>query len=109
MPTTDVDQQHVVRLLIRDLRATVGVGHDDVAASNAIRLRQFIEDLANYIQKVVDDTQQDIHDEFIDTLWRGAPDTRIRCGIGTVSGGASRPECPWRVLESWARRALPDR
>jgi hypothetical protein len=73
MPITDVDQQHLVRLLIHDLHATVGVGHDDVAGNNAIRLRQFIEDLATYIQKVVDDTQQDMHDEFIDTLWPKCP------------------------------------
>jgi hypothetical protein len=70
---TDVDQEQVVRLLVRDLRATVGAGHDDLALNNAIRLRQFIEDVASYIQEVVDATQQDMHDEFVDTVWPRCP------------------------------------
>lgn len=73
MAITDFDQEQVVRLLLHDLHATVGVGHDDLALSNAARLRRLIDDVASYIQKVVDDTQQDIHDEFIDTVWPKCP------------------------------------
>jgi hypothetical protein len=73
MPITNVDQEQVVRLLVHDLRATVGVGHDDLALSNAVRLRRLIDDVASYIQKVVDDTQQDMHDEFVDMMWPKCP------------------------------------
>jgi hypothetical protein len=73
MPVTDVDQERVLRLLIHDLHATVGADHDRFALDNAVRLREFIDDVASYIQCVVDDTQQDIHDEFVDTVWPKCP------------------------------------
>jgi len=73
MPTTDLDQAQVVRLLVKDLHATVGVMHDALAQNNAVRLRAFIDDAQNYVQRVVDDTQQDVHDEFIDTVWPKCP------------------------------------
>jgi hypothetical protein len=60
MPLTDADQEQVVRLLVHDLHATVGTGHDQLVLSNAVRLRQFVDDVASYIQSVVDDTQQDM-------------------------------------------------
>jgi hypothetical protein len=70
---TDLDQEQVVRLLVRDLHATVGTGHDDLPRNNAARLRHFTNDVARYIQRVVDDTQQDLHDGFIDTAWPRCP------------------------------------
>lgn len=73
MSITDVDQSRVVQLLLQDLQATVGASHDYLAENNAVRLRQFIDDVASYVQRVVDDTQQDIHDEFIDTVWPRCP------------------------------------
>ncbi len=73
MPISDVDQEQVVRLLVHDLHSTVGAGHDYLALNNAVRLRQFIDDAAIYIQRVVDDTQQDMHDEFVDTVWPKCP------------------------------------
>lgn len=75
MPITDGDQLHVVRLLVHDLHETVGTRHDQLAIDNAIRLREFLEgsDADDYVQRVVDATQQDIHDEFIDTTWPKCP------------------------------------
>jgi hypothetical protein len=73
MPITDAIQEQVVRLLVHDLHATIGVGHDHLVLNNAVRLRQFIDDAAGYIQRVVDATQQDIHDEFVDTVWPKCP------------------------------------
>jgi hypothetical protein len=73
MPITDGDAARVVQLLVRDLHATVGHAHDTVAQNNAVRIRLFIEDLDIYIQRVVEDTQQGIHDEFIDTVWPRCP------------------------------------
>lgn len=73
MPITDVDQDRVVQLLVRDLHATVGAEHDYLAVNNAVRLREFVENAESYVQRVVEDTQQDIHDEFIDTEWPQCP------------------------------------
>ena len=73
MPITEVEQARVVQLLVNDLNATIGAGHDYLALNNAVRLRQFIDDAQSYIQRVVEDTQQDIHDEFVDTVWPRCP------------------------------------
>jgi hypothetical protein len=73
MPIADVEQARVVQLLVNDLHATVGTSHDYLALNNAVRLRQFIDDAPSYVQRVVDDTQQDIHDEFVDTVWPRCP------------------------------------
>ena len=72
-PATDLDQERVVQLLILDLHATVGVEHSHLAVANSIRLRQFIDEQARYVEAVVESTQQDIHDEFIDTSWPKCP------------------------------------
>jgi hypothetical protein len=70
---TDADQVRVLRELFHDLHATVGNGHDHFAVNNAGRLRQFFDDPTRYVQEVVDMTQQDMHDEFIDTVWPKCP------------------------------------
>lgn len=73
-PVRDFDHERVVQLLILDLDATVGVAHSHLAVANAIRLRYVIEDDASrYIEAVVEATQQNIHDEFIDTAWPRCP------------------------------------
>ena len=65
MPVSELDQARIVELLVQDLRSTVGTGHEHLVENNAKRLREFIDDVSSYIQRVVDDTQQDMHDEFI--------------------------------------------
>jgi hypothetical protein len=73
MPVTDGDAERIVRLLVQDLKATIGTGHEGLAAENASRLRQFIDEPDQYVARVVDDTQQDVHDFFIDTTWPRCP------------------------------------
>ena len=73
MAVTDTEQELVVRLLSRDLTATIGAGHEEVAARNADRVRQFIGDADEYVARVVGDTQQDVHDLRIDTTWPECP------------------------------------
>lgn len=73
MPVSELDQARIVELLVQDLRSTVGTGHEHLVENNAKRLREFIDDVSSYIQRVVDDTQQDMHDEFIDTVWPRCP------------------------------------
>jgi hypothetical protein len=73
MAVTDDDQDQVVGLLLRDLHATRGSAHDWLVEANAVRLREFIEDPGRYFEQVVEDSQQDIQDEFIDTAWPQCP------------------------------------
>jgi hypothetical protein len=73
MPISHFDQERILQLLVQDLHATLGAGHDHLAVDNAIRLRLFIDDAGSYLQRVVDETQQDIHDRFIDTVWPRCP------------------------------------
>lgn len=74
MAVTDEDQDEVVRLLLADVNATVGPGHESLARGNAARLREFIDDdPERYFRVVIDATQQDLHDEFIDTDWPKCP------------------------------------
>jgi hypothetical protein len=73
MPVTNADQQLVMNLLLGDLHATIGRKHDQLVVDNAERLRQFIDRPDEYLERVVEDTQQDIHDFFIDTTWPRCP------------------------------------
>ena len=73
MAVTDADEERIVRLLSQDLQATIGPGHEALAVENANRLRQFIDEPVQYGERVVDDTQQDVHDFFIDTTWPRCP------------------------------------
>jgi hypothetical protein len=73
MTVTDSDQERVVRLLSQDLKATIGPGHEGLAVENASRLREFVDEPEHYVERVVDDTQQDVHDFFIDTTWPRCP------------------------------------
>lgn len=73
MAVTDADEERIVRLLGQDLKTTIGPGHEGLAVENASRLRQFIDEPVQYAERVVDDTQQDIHDFFIDTTWPKCP------------------------------------
>ena len=73
MTVTDADEERIVRLLSQDLKTAIGPGHEGLAVENASRLRQFIDEPVQYAERVVDDTQQDIHDFFIDTTWPKCP------------------------------------
>ena len=73
MPVTDEDEERTVRLLLADVSATVGPGHESIVRANAKRLREFIDDPEGYFARVVEDSQQDLHDERIDTDWPRCP------------------------------------
>jgi len=73
MSITDDDQARVIQLVARDLDATIGPGHEHLAVDNAVRIRDFEDDLTIYEQRVVDDTQQAVHDQFIHTAWPQCP------------------------------------
>lgn len=70
---SDADEAEAIRLLISDVSATIGNGHDESIREIAAQVRTFRDDPADYRQTVVDDVQQYFHDVFIDTTWPRCP------------------------------------
>lgn len=69
---TEEDEERVVALLTPDVVRTLGEAYTDLVRRNASRLREFVE-VHEYFWRVVNDVQQQIHDEFIDTTWPRCP------------------------------------
>ncbi len=75
-PAPEFEDSYVVaglNALRRDLAATglaERVAWVNVAAANAA---EFVEDPVDLVQKVVDDVQQRLQDEFVDTTWPACP------------------------------------
>ena len=72
-PLPDAEVQRFVSILLQDTRATVGPVHDSIVTSNAERLRAFFPEPDRFLDELVDQVQQQIHDEFIDTTWPTCP------------------------------------
>ena len=73
MAVSDEDEERTVRLVLADVNGTIGPGHESIVRANATRLREFADDPHNYLERVAEATQQDLHDEFIDTDWPRCP------------------------------------
>jgi hypothetical protein len=56
MSVTDEDEERAVRLVLADVKATLGLGYESMVRDIAGRLRQFIDDPAWYFERVVEDT-----------------------------------------------------
>jgi hypothetical protein len=67
------DREQLAYRLIHDLAATVGPGHEHVVHDNIERHRHLGLTRDDYVQRVVDAAQQDMHDLFIDTDWPRCP------------------------------------
>jgi hypothetical protein len=78
----------VIGLVLQDLLATVGPGHEFAVHDAAARLRLFSANAADFEQRVVDDVQQYLHDTFADTTWPACP---------------HHPNHPLWYLEQWWR------
>ena len=61
--------ERVVRLIGRDLAETIGDGHESIAEEAATRIQLFCDDPESFEQRVVDDVQQSVQDDFVDTSW----------------------------------------
>ena len=61
--------ERVVRLIGNDLLQTIGAGRESIAEEAAARIQLFCDDLGSFEQRVVDDVQQSVHDDFVDTSW----------------------------------------
>jgi hypothetical protein len=63
----------MVILVTRDVLATVGPGFEDIVVEEGARIRLIAETVPEYEQRVIDDVQQRLHDEFVDTTWPTCP------------------------------------
>ena len=70
---TDVQFQRIVELLGADVAATVAGDRSDIVRQEATRAREFVHRPPDYEDKVVEQVQQRLHDEFIDTTWPACP------------------------------------
>lgn len=70
---TESDEERLVSLIARDLAATVGPGLDGIPIAEAARLRLFASTLSEFETRVVEDVQQRLHDERLDTSWPACP------------------------------------
>ena len=73
MPISPDDQKRVVDPLLRDLHATIGSDHDEVVRHELDLLLEYVDDIEWFGQRLVEDTQQVVHDQFIDTDWPRCP------------------------------------
>jgi len=73
MTVSDADQKRVTDLLLRDVVATIGAGHELEVEALAACMRGLEPDPTRYAERVVGEFQQQIHDEFIDTAWPRCP------------------------------------
>lgn len=84
---TDEDEDRAVRSVLADIEATLGPGYESLVLDVAARLREFIDDPVWFFERVVEDTQQDIHDGCIDTDWPKCPVHNGRHPLWLGAGG----------------------
>lgn len=70
---SDRHEAEVVELLGRDVMATLAGSHLDAIRSTAQSRRDFANARDLYVDQVVEDFQQYVHDMFIDTSWPKCP------------------------------------
>lgn len=70
---TEDEEERIVALITRDLAATVGPGLEGIAIAEAARVRLFASTVLDYERQVVEDVQQCLHDEHLDTTWPTCP------------------------------------
>src|SRR5919206_4643576 len=79
MQITDAVESDLVERLRRDVKAVHGDDHQQLIRDEADRVREFKReydpacDAESYADKVVEDVQQRLMDEFIDTTWPACP------------------------------------
>ena len=63
-----------VRRLSNDVVATLGESYAALVHDEVLRLQQFIAAADPwFLQKLIEDVQQRVHDEFVDTTWPTCP------------------------------------
>jgi hypothetical protein len=70
---TEADQERLLIRISRDLEATVGPAATPIALEASGRQRLFADSLDDYERRVIEDVQQGVHDDFVDTTWPACP------------------------------------
>jgi hypothetical protein len=73
MSGSERERARLVGLLLLDVEATIGLGHDAVVRDYAVTGASFDRDLVSYRDKLVEEVQQYFHDCFVDTTWPACP------------------------------------
>jgi hypothetical protein len=71
MASAQSDLTEFISRLERDVARSVGEAYRDLVRVTAMRVQRF--DVADPPAKIVDDVQQALHEEFIDTTWPACP------------------------------------
>jgi len=70
---TAADEERVTTIVTQDVLATVGPGFENIVVEEGARVRLVAETVPDYEQRVIDDVQQRLHDEFVDSTWPTCP------------------------------------
>ena len=70
---SEADEDRVVALIRADVESTAGSGHEEAIVEAAARKRLFVCGPERYLDEVVDEVQQYLHDDFVDTTWPACP------------------------------------
>jgi hypothetical protein len=74
MPITETTRiEQLIRRLTNDLLATIGLAFEAEVRRNALLAATYIDELTHFEMAVVDEVQQFIHDERLDTTWPTCP------------------------------------
>ena len=73
MPITDDDEERAVGLILRDVTATIGAGHEELVKSTASHQRRYCDTYDIYVGQVAGDVQQHFHDTHISSAWPACP------------------------------------
>jgi hypothetical protein len=72
-PVTDELAAEVIARLRHDLAATLGDDHEQLVCQQVASIRTFVDEAEWFVRKVIEDVQQRLHDERIDTVWPRCP------------------------------------
>jgi hypothetical protein len=73
MTISDADRSDVIRRLTRDIQATIGPGCERVVQASAELAATYLDNAIDHASTVVNQVQQHLHDERIDTTWPACP------------------------------------
>ncbi len=73
MAVSAEDVARVTALLLNDIAGTIGPGHDAIVRERAEGQSVHARDLDDFVQRLVDEVQQYLHDTFAATSWPACP------------------------------------
>jgi len=73
MAIAESERAPIVQRLLRDVDATLGPDQHAIVQHFAATIDEFIDDVALYRDKLVEEVQQYFHDCFIDVTWPRCP------------------------------------